>query len=274
VAGAGQVVLLSGEAGLGKSRLLLELKMRLADEPPVVLECRCSPHFESTALFPIVDALQRRWQLPRGDAADQAFARLLAAVAESVPEIPDAAALLGNLFSIPLPAEIPSLDLSPQRRKERTLEVLVAVLSGMAARAPLLFAIEDLHWIDPSTLELLELVVRRAPAARLLVLLLFRPTFAAPWSAGEHVTRIDLARLGPEVVGDQPLHAIDEDGLETGVRKMFVAMAALRRRDLKRGLVRHRIHHLECTAFSLHGAEPLLSAIRVKFCIAEHIRPA
>ena len=198
VAGAGQVVLLSGEAGLGKSRLLLELKMRLADEPHVVLECRCSPHFESTALFPIVDALQRRWQLPRGDAADQAFARLSAAVAESVPEIPDAAALLGNLFSIPLPAEIPSPDLSPQRRKERTLEVLVAVLSGMAARAPLLFAIEDLHWIDPSTLELLELVVRRAPAARLLVLLLFRPTFAAPWNAREHITRIDLTRLGPE----------------------------------------------------------------------------
>ena len=115
-----------------------------------------------------------------------------------MPDIPDAAALLASLFSIPLPAQVPPLDLSPQRRKERTLEVLVAVLAGMAARAPVLFAVEDLHWIDPSTLELLELVVRRAPTDRLLVLLLFRPTFAAPWSAGEHVTRIDLTRLAPE----------------------------------------------------------------------------
>ena len=80
-----------------------------------------------------------------------------------VPDMPDAAALLAGLFSIPLPAQMPPLDLSPQRRKERTLEVLVAILAGMAARAPVLFAVEDLHWIDPSTLELLELVVRRAP---------------------------------------------------------------------------------------------------------------
>ncbi|MFN8642324.1 MAG: adenylate/guanylate cyclase domain-containing protein [Candidatus Binatia bacterium] len=196
-AGTGQVVLVSGEAGLGKSRLVLELKSRLEGDPHTVLECRCSPNFESTALFPIIGLLQRQWHLGRGEAPEEAFRRLAAAVAEVAPQVPDAAALLATLLSVPMPPEQPALDLSPQRRKERTFAVLVAVLSGLAARTPVLFVVEDLHWIDPTTLELLDLVVR-APAPRLLALLLFRPSFAAPWAAGAHVTRVDLARLGAD----------------------------------------------------------------------------
>jgi class 3 adenylate cyclase/predicted ATPase len=192
--GHGQVVLLSGEAGLGKSRLLVELKARLAREGYTTLECRCSPFFESSAFYPVIDLLQRVWRLGRGESLEDKLGRLEAAAARHAPDVPDAGPLLAALLSIPLPG--PPLEMTPQLRKQRTLDALVATLVGMAAHEPLLVVVEDLHWIDPSTLELLELLVERVPATRLMLLLLFRPTFPCPWRAGEHVGTIVLERLG------------------------------------------------------------------------------
>jgi predicted ATPase len=107
-------------------------------------------------------------------------------------QAPDTVPLLASFLSVPIPPRYPPLDLTPQSQKQKTLEALVDILAGMAERQPVLFAVEDLHWIDPSSLELLNLVVARVPAARILAVFLFRPTFESPWAEGENVTRDDL----------------------------------------------------------------------------------
>jgi class 3 adenylate cyclase/predicted ATPase len=196
--GRGQVVLVSGEAGLGKSRLLQELKERIAGAGALRLECRCAPHFESSAFYPVIDLLQRLWELRTVASVDEKIARIELAVAAQAAEAPDSVPLLASLLSIPVSDRYPPLDLTPQRQKQKTLEALVEVLAEMASRQPVLFAVEDLHWIDPSSLELLHLVVARVPATRIMAVFLFRPTFEAPWHDGEHLTRIDLGRLAPD----------------------------------------------------------------------------
>jgi class 3 adenylate cyclase/predicted ATPase len=195
--GRGQVVLVAGEAGLGKSRLLRELKERIGGADAQRLECRCAPHFESSALYPVIDLLQRLWELRGAASADERIARIERAVAARAGEAPDTVPLLASFLSVPLPPRYPPLDLTAQSQKQKTLEALVDILAGMAERQPVLFAVEDLHWIDPSSLELLNLVVARVPAARILAVLLFRPTFESPWAEGENVTRVDLTRLEP-----------------------------------------------------------------------------
>jgi class 3 adenylate cyclase/predicted ATPase len=255
-AGEGMTILVSGDAGLGKSRLLHELKTRLAGQPYLRLECRCSPHNESSTLFPVIDLLQRLWRLRRADSVAERVSRLEAAVADYIPDVPDAVSSLAALLSITLPARYPALNLTPQARKKRTLEVLVALVVRIAARQPVLFAMEDLHWIDPSSLELLSRIVEELPAARILALFLFRPTFAPPWAAGDRVRRIDLARLAPEetaimierVAGGRalPPEVVRElrdrvDGVPLYVEeltKMVLESGALRQRDGRYELVR------------------------------------
>ncbi len=193
--GRGQVVLVAGEAGVGKSRLLREMKERIAGANALRLECRCAPHFESSALYPVIDLLQRLWEVRGAGSADEKIARIERAVAARAVDTPDTVPLMASFLSVPIPSRYPPLDLTPQSQKQKTLEALVDILAGMAERQPVLFAVEDLHWIDPSSLELLSLVVARVPAARILAVFLFRPTFDAPWGEGEHVTRVDLARL-------------------------------------------------------------------------------
>jgi class 3 adenylate cyclase/tetratricopeptide (TPR) repeat protein len=193
--GAGHVVLVSGEAGLGKSRLLLELRRHLEGAEHRVLECICSPFTESSAFFPVIDALRREWQLGADDAATQ-LARLRDPVEALAPGFDDALPLLASLLSVPLPDDEPPLELAPQRLKERTLALLLQLLSNVAAQTPLLLVVEDLHWMDPSTRELLERVVEAARQTRVLVLLLFRPSFECPWQPGPDMTRFDLERLG------------------------------------------------------------------------------
>src|SRR4030095_5848607 len=117
-------VLVSGDAGLGKSRLLHELKTRLSGQPYLRLECRCSPHNESSTLFPVLGLLQRLWGLRRADSVAERVSRLEAAVAEHIPDVPDAVSLLAALLSIALPASYPALDLTPPRRKKGSAQGL------------------------------------------------------------------------------------------------------------------------------------------------------
>ena len=204
--GRGWVVLVAGEAGLGKSRLLQELKERIAGAGALRLECRCAPHFESSAFYPVIDLLQRVWGLRGSASADEKIARIERAVEGQAENAPDTVPLLASFLSVPIPNRYPPLDLTPQRQKQKTLEALVDILVGMAARQPVLFAVEDLHWIDPSSLELLNLVVGRVPAERILAVFLFRPTFEARWREGESVTRVDLTRLGPSETAKMIAH--------------------------------------------------------------------
>jgi class 3 adenylate cyclase len=198
VRGHGRIVLVSGDAGLGKSRLVHELKTQLAGKEYVRLECRCSPHNESSPLFPIINLLQRVWGLRRADAAKDRLARIEDAARQSAPGVPEAVPLLAALLSVSLPDSYPALELTPQARKTRTLALLVRLICAMAERQPILLVVEDLQWIDPSTLEWLRLVMERVPETSIMALLLFRPTFGSPWSEGKSVVRIDIPRLGTE----------------------------------------------------------------------------
>ncbi|HEX2217377.1 MAG TPA: AAA family ATPase [Gemmatimonadales bacterium] len=193
--GEGQVVLLAGEPGVGKSRLVRALRERLNGEPYTPLSHYCSPYHVNTAFFPVIGLLERAAGFERHNSREQRLDRLEALLARSAKDVRDAAPLLAALLSIPTGSRYPPLDLTPQRQKQRILEILVEQLEELAAKQPVLALYEDAHWVDPSTLELLGLVVERAQRLRVLVVITFRPEFQPPWTGYPHVTWLSLSRL-------------------------------------------------------------------------------
>jgi class 3 adenylate cyclase len=193
--GLGQVVLLSGEAGIGKSRLVQVLKAHVEGEPHTRLECRCSPYYQNSALYPVIDLFQRMLQLHRDDTPQQKLSKLEGALEQYGFPLPDMVPLFASLLSLPLSDHYPALTLTPQRQRQKTLEAVLAVLLALAARQPLLFIVEDLHWVDPSTLELLSLLLDQGPTAPMMTLLTCRPEFRSPWGFRAHLTPITLNRL-------------------------------------------------------------------------------
>jgi class 3 adenylate cyclase/predicted ATPase len=194
-AGGGQVALLSGEAGIGKSRLVREVHEQLAGEPHAWLECRCSAYYTNTALYPVIDLLQRMFRLMPDDSQQEKLDRLEGALAPYHGVRPDALQLFASLLSIPLGDRFPPRAMSPERHRHQTLEALSAVLMELAVRQPVLLTVEDLHWVDPSTLELLTLLMDRVPTAAILALYTCRPTFAPPWAGRRDLRRMTLSRL-------------------------------------------------------------------------------
>jgi TOMM system kinase/cyclase fusion protein len=193
--GAGQVVLLSGEPGIGKSRLLQVLKERMANEISMQLECHCSPYHENSALYPLIDLLQRVLQFKRDDSPEEKLRKLEVGAIRESPLQAEVIPLLASLLSLSLPARYPAITLTPQKQKEKTQQAILAWLLAEAERQPLRFNVEDLHWADPSTLELLGLLLDQAPTARLLIVLTFRPEFLPPWSPRSYMTQLTLSRL-------------------------------------------------------------------------------
>jgi DNA-binding SARP family transcriptional activator/predicted ATPase len=193
--GDGRVVLLSGEPGIGKSRLTVELQERLQGEPHTHLPHFCSPHHQDSALFPIITQLQQAAGFRRGDTDEQRLDKLTAMLARATDDLSEAAPLIANLLSVPTGDRYPPLDLTPQKRKEKTLRALLAQLEGMAADEPVLVVFEDVHWIDPTSMELLELIVDRVPTLPVLLVVTFRPEFAPLWIGRPSVTLMTLNRL-------------------------------------------------------------------------------
>jgi class 3 adenylate cyclase/tetratricopeptide (TPR) repeat protein len=198
----GQVVLLNGEAGIGKSRLLQALGEQLSSELHTRLECRCSPFHQNSAFYPVIDLLQRVLQFRREDTVEEKLAKLEAALIEvhGRAPVPETVSLFASLLSLPLPDHYPRLTLTPQKQKEKTQQAVLALLLQETTRRPVRFDVEDVHWADPSTLEFLSLLIERAVAARLLVLVTFRPDFTPPWALVAHVTQLSLRRLGRKQV--------------------------------------------------------------------------
>jgi len=194
--GMGQVVLLHGEPGIGKSRLVQVLKDHLVAEAYTRLECRCSPYHQHTPLYPVIDFWERRLHVPGDDTPAAKGQRLEATLADAGVSLQDTVPLLAALLSLPLPAEqYPSLQLTPQQQRHKTLETIGAILCTLAAHQPVLLVLEDLHWVDPSTLELLRLLVEHSATVRILVLLTFRPDFSPPWPERAYLTSLPLLRL-------------------------------------------------------------------------------
>jgi class 3 adenylate cyclase/predicted ATPase len=211
--GLGQVVLLNGEPGIGKSRLVQVLKEQVAGERYTRIEYRCASHTQHSALYPVITHLERALAFTRDDTPDDKLRKLEAALAPSAWPLPDTVPLLAALLSLPLPAHSPPLTLTPQRQRQKTLEALLAWLCAEAMRQPVLFIVEDLHWIDPSTLEFLTLLITQEPTARILTVLTCRPEFHPPWPLRAHVTLLTLSRLAHpqaaqmmlQMTGDRPL---------------------------------------------------------------------
>jgi predicted ATPase len=157
--GLGQVVILSGEAGIGKSRLVQEVKTHVAGKLHTRLECRCSPDYQNRAFYPVIDLLQRVLQLQREESAKEKLAKLEGTLAHYRMPRPDIVPLVASLLALPLPESYPLLLLSPQWQRQKTLEALLTILLPLAGDQPVLFIVEDLHWADPSTLELLNLLI-------------------------------------------------------------------------------------------------------------------
>ena len=193
-AGDGQVVLISGEPGIGKSRIAAALAERLHAEPHLRLRYFCSPYHQDSALYPFIDQLGRAAGFARDDPPAVKLEKLEVLLSRAAPPDEDVA-LIADLLSLPSSERHPLPNLSPQRKKERTLEALIRQLEGLARQQPVVMVFEDAHWIDPTSRELLDLTVERIRSLPVLLLVTFRPEFQPPWTGQPQVTMLALNRL-------------------------------------------------------------------------------
>lgn len=193
--GEGQVVLLCGEPGIGKSRMLRAVRERLAEESYTPLSHYCSPYHTSTALHPVISMLERASGLRHAGTPEDKLENLASLLRLATPDLDEAMALLAPLLGMAPNSSFPPLNLPAQRQKQRTLEILIEQVTGLAAVKPVLSIYEDLHWADPSTLELLGMMVDRIQTLPVLLVLTFRPAFTPPWTNYAHATALTLSRF-------------------------------------------------------------------------------
>ena len=193
--GEGQVVLLSGEAGIGKSRLTAELLERLAGEPLTRLRYFCSPQHTDSALYPIIGQMERAAGLTYNDTLQTKLDKLDALLTQSATSIDDAE-LFAEMLSLRNDGRYRGLNLSAKQRRDRTLEALIEQIEALAQLNPVLMIFEDAHWADPTSLEVLGQAVNRIATRRVLLIVTFRLEFAAPWIGRPHVTALTVNRLG------------------------------------------------------------------------------
>ena len=211
--GEGQVVLVSGEAGIGKSRIAQTLRERIADEPHTRLRFQCLPYYTSTALYPFISQLEQAAKFVSDDTPEAKLGKLEALLSQSTEVVAEVAPLIASLLSVPWGNRYRALEMSPQQQKELTLKALTDQLLGLAARQPVLMVFEDAHWVDPTSLQALEQIIDQIQGARVLAVITFRPEFTPSWHGYTHITSLALNRLGREqcaaivgyVTGDKAL---------------------------------------------------------------------
>jgi class 3 adenylate cyclase/predicted ATPase len=191
--GEGQVVLLSGEAGIGKSRLTAELLERLAGEPHTRLRYFCSPQHTDSAFYPIISQIQRAAALTRDDTTQAKLDKVDALLASTSKQD---AALFAEMLSLPNDGRYLTLELAPQQRRHRMIEALTAQVAALSRQKPVLMIFEDAHWADPTSLEVFSRAVDRTRTLGVLLIVTYRPEFEPPWIGRPHVTALTLNRLG------------------------------------------------------------------------------
>src|SRR5262245_61303573 len=220
--GDGQVVLISGEAGIGKSRLTAALLESLAPEPHTRLRYFCSPQHTDSAFSPIIGQMERAAGLLHDDTSQQKLDKLDALLAQSSTSIQDAA-LMAEMLSLPNDGRYPALELIPEQRRQKTLEALTVQMETLSRQKPVLMIFEDAQWADPTSLEAFGRVVDRIRTLRVLLLVTFRPELDAPWVGGPYVTALTINPLAEHeasalidrVVGDSQLSSsIRQDIIE------------------------------------------------------------
>ena len=222
-AGLGQVVFVSGEAGIGKSALVERLRAQVRAEGLPRVAFRCSPYHTASALYPVITHLEHRWQFAPDDSPATRLNKLEAGLRSFDLPLAEVVPLIASLLAIPLPAErYPPLTLTPQHQKQQTLDMLVAWLAAQAERQPMLAVWEDLHWADPTTLEILGLVIEQTPTVPMLHVLTSRPEFRPPWPPRSHVTSLVLNRLERRQVEALIAQRVGDKALPTEVMQHIV----------------------------------------------------
>jgi class 3 adenylate cyclase/predicted ATPase len=253
--GEGQVVLLNGEPGIGKSRLVQELKEQVTTEGATRIEFRCSPYYQNTALYPLIEHLRRLCQFQQEDAPHTKLDKLAKTLSSYRFAQADTVPLLAALLSLPHPEGYPPLTLSPPKQKQKTHEALVAWIVEEAERKAVYCSWEDLHWADPTTLEFLHLYLAQVPTTRMLAVLTFRPEFQPPWGSRSHLSQITLSRLGRKQVETMVKDVTGGKTLPGEVRQQIVSktdgvplfVEELTKMVVESGLVREVDGHYELT---------------------------
>jgi class 3 adenylate cyclase/tetratricopeptide (TPR) repeat protein len=194
--GEGKVALLSGEAGIGKSRVVATLAERIADEPHLAIRYQCSPHHVNDAFYPIVSHIWRAAEFASDESSGARLEKLETMARRSQLEPKEIVPFMASLCSVPLEGRYAALEMAPAEQKERLIAALLAFLEGLTKEAPVLALLEDAHWIDPSSLEVFTRFVDRLPSLRAFLIITFRPDFVAPWIGQAHVHSVVLSRLG------------------------------------------------------------------------------
>jgi predicted ATPase len=196
--GIGQVGLICGEAGIGKSHLCEFLLGHIVEEPHATLRYQCSPHHLNSPFYPVISQLEHAMGFEQADASALKFEKLEAALSQAVEATKEDILLYASLLSIATPEREPSLGLTPQRQKDLTIAALSRHLLRLAEKRPLIVVLADAHWIDSNTLDLVNRIIPLIETARVLFLIEFRPEFIPQWLGEPHVTMLTLDRIGRE----------------------------------------------------------------------------
>ncbi len=230
--GESEVVLISGEPGIGKSRLTERMHDQIAKEPHIRLSYQCSPHYTNSALYPFITQLTYAAGIAVDDPASNKLDKLEALLERATGDVSAVADLFADLLSIPHEGRYAPRNLTAQAQKARTLDALSDQLLGLAEKQPVLLVFEDLHWVDPTTQELLDLIVERIQDKSVLAILTFRPEYQAPWVGQSRVTLMTLNRLAQQesielvrntlVDSEMDLQTLDEVAAKAGGVPLFV----------------------------------------------------
>jgi class 3 adenylate cyclase/tetratricopeptide (TPR) repeat protein len=222
-AGHGQAVLVTGDAGIGKSHLAQALLSHVAKEPHAYLECRCSALFANSPLYPVVALFPTVLGWTRDDGNEARFEKLEAFCARHHLPPTEAMPLLASLLSLPASDHFPLRSMSPERQRLRTLQLMVAIVVSFANEKPLVMVVEDLHWIDPTSTQLLAMLMDQVPTIPLFVLLTARPDFAPPWPSQCYVKTLVLAPLAPHETTEMVLRLASGKSLPPEVLSEIVS---------------------------------------------------
>jgi predicted ATPase/class 3 adenylate cyclase len=270
--GRGRVVLVVGEPGIGKSALVETLRVQVREEGLARIAFRCSPYHSGSALYPVIEHLRRllRWQLE--DSPETRLDKLEAMLAGTDLSLAEAVPLFASLLSLPLPeGRHPPLDPSPEQLKQQTQDALIAWTLEEAERRPMMEVWEDLHWADPSTLELLALLIEQAPTVPLLIVLTFRPEFLPGWPTRSHMTPITLTRLERPQIEMMVTHLAGGRTLPAEVLEHIVAKTdgvPLYIEELTKAILESGILAEEAKRFTLSGP---LSAVTIPATLQESL---
>jgi predicted ATPase len=221
--GDGQVVLIDGEAGIGKSRLVAQFTELIEGQAPVRVRYQCSPYYRDSPLYPVIQQLQHAFDFQPGDGDDGRLDKLEAGLRLATQRVAEIAPLFASLLSIPAGKRYPALSVSSAQQRRQTLAAILDQMEGLARQSPLLIVCEDVHWADATTLEVLDLAIERLKQLRVLMLLTFRTDFEPPWIGLKNVSSISLARLRREDVERIATQVVGGRSLPAEVMSQIVA---------------------------------------------------